>query len=1080
MAIPITCPGCQAAFEVPETLGGKTIRCTSCKTQLTVPVADAKKPFGSASLSTKATSAPLSLDDDGPATGRVAKPGSAAAKSIPAKAAVAVGEEDDPKTNPSKSSSKNGPAIKGAPRAAKRRDDDDDDDDDDRPTRRKSKGAAAGGGAMIALIGGGVLCLAAIVGLSVWLLSDNKEETAKSDNSNNSSPAPTAPTGNTGGPGETGGGLGGTGGTGGADENSGGAIVPPTPQDGAMGMKPGRRPPRPGGGGNIGTGDNPFASLGGRTELGTMGDWATFRGDGFTAEFPGTPETISQSVAGGGQNVPVKLYALGKSNAAGYIVLSMQFPASLDQIPGGSQTVLNAMFNAMKVRNPRDVTVDGLTGREGEYSDPTGSGTVRVFAVKDRLFLMGSIGKASDQAAATRFLGSVKITYRGDSNTVAGGGPVGGGMSPGGFPQPGGIGAPTPGGLPRPPVGGTGGFPQPPGGGIGIPQPGGGIGTPTPGGGVGAPVGDELPQPPGTGFGTPQPPAGGGGLGAPTPGGGGIGGPGGVRPGGFPQPPGGGIGGGRPQPGGGFPQPGGGFGGGQSDSNPPPTGAITEGNRKANVEPFFSAAFDSQKKEFYSFSARASGNFISTRLNRFDVSRDFAPAGAFKVPSFVTRAVIDSSKGLLYVATVSRPTVAALGSQMLDQSVGVGDVQVFDLSAIRDGKIKDGGELKPVATIGFGREIRGLELSSDGMTLTVLSSTPGRSAKSFLVAYDTESRKPLGPPKELPEPAWDSCKSPDGKHLVVIDKVDPGKASRARMYDLMTLIMVKTVDLQGGALDVTATQSGGFAAAVVSNGNSKVVLANDKEVRDLDVGAGWKAAAKPGYVEFSPDGKLLFVSGHPGASGSYARQGQQQQPAGLDVYEVVDADAPTGFRKKASIRTAGGQMVGGHFLLSPGGEYLVFHTGAVVETANIGGNNGQVAPGGFGGGVGGGNFPGGVAPQGPGGAVPQPPGGPGGGVGAPVGDPLPGPPTPAVPGPGGMSPRPGGGAPSGQPMYPGSGGMSPRPGAGAPGGQPMYPGAGGMSPRPGGMSPAPGGGPAGGQPMYPGAGGMSPRPGGGN
>ncbi|MBY0513906.1 MAG: zinc-ribbon domain-containing protein [Gemmataceae bacterium] len=37
MAIPITCPGCKAGFEVPDNLAGKTIRCTSCKTQLSVP-----------------------------------------------------------------------------------------------------------------------------------------------------------------------------------------------------------------------------------------------------------------------------------------------------------------------------------------------------------------------------------------------------------------------------------------------------------------------------------------------------------------------------------------------------------------------------------------------------------------------------------------------------------------------------------------------------------------------------------------------------------------------------------------------------------------------------------------------------------------------------------------------------------------------------------------------------------------------------------------------------------------------------------------------------------------------------------
>ena len=59
-------------------------------------------------------------------------------------------------------------------------------------------------------------------------------------------------------------------------------------------------------------------------------------------------------------------------------------------------------------------------------------------------------------------------------------------------------------------------------------------------------------------------------------------------------------------------------------------------------------------------------------------------------------------------------------------------------------------------------------------------------------------------------------------------------------------------------------------------------------------------------------------------------------------------DAPNGMKKKASIRTAGGHMVGGHFLVSPDGDYLVFHTGAVLETANIGGNNGEGTVGGGG------------------------------------------------------------------------------------------------------------------------------------
>jgi len=427
-------------------------------------------------------------------------------------------------------------------------------------------------------------------------------------------------------------------------------------------------------------------------------------------------------------------------------------------------------------------------------------------------------------------------------------------------------------------------------------------------------------------------------------------------------------------------------GGGQFDPNQPPVGASTDGNLKADVGYFFAGVFDPDKKELFTFSAKANNNIVSTRLNRFDVAKNFGVAGTFKVPHFVTRAVIDPAKSLLYVATVTRPSVASLGGQMYDQAAGVGDVQIFDLKPIREGKVKDQGDFKPLFTIGIGRTIRGLELSNDGKMLYVVSTyTSGKTHKSFLTAYDVETRKPAQPQKELTEPAWNMCKSADGKHLLIIDQVESGKvSSMLRLYDATNLTEIKRINLQGSGLDAAAAAGGQFAAAVVVNGNSKVVVAGESDAitHDLEVGPGWKAAAKPGYVEFSPDGKHLFVSGHPGASGSYARPGHQPTPAGLDVYEVTDANSPSGVKKKASIRTANRLMVGGHFLVSPDGEYLVFHNGPVVETTKVGGNNGEgaaIGGGGFG-------FPGGGAPA-PG---PFAPGGmmPPGGTGTPYTPPL--------------------------------------------------------------------------------------------
>ena len=178
------------------------------------------------------------------------------------------------------------------------------------------------------------------------------------------------------------------------------------------------------------------------------------------------------------------------------------------------------------------------------------------------------------------------------------------------------------------------------------------------------------------------------------------------------------------------------------------------------------------------------------------------------------------------------------------------------------------------------------------------------------------------------------------------------------VFDLATLKETRRTLLRGIGLDVAGTPGGQIAAAVGSKGSSKLVLVTEKQTSDLDLGIGWRAAHIPGYIEYSPDAKLLFVSGHPGQSGSYPNSSKDTAtPAGLDVYDVSDPDAPGGLKKKASIRTANQTMVGGHFLVSPGAEFLVFHSGAVVETANLGGNNGEGAVGGFGGGNTG--FPGG-------------------------------------------------------------------------------------------------------------------------
>ena len=203
MPIPITCPGCKTAFEVPENLAGKSIRCMSCKTQLTVSApaplvaatAGTKKPFGWAGAGAKpAAVEPLPLDDENPAPAKpaanVAKPVAtakvkAAVVAKPSvKAVVEADDEDDDDTDTKTSPNKKPGSQKAAPaKSASKKNRDDDDDDDEFQPKKKKKAAQGGNGAMIALVGGGLLALGAIVGLSIWLLTGDskKVDTAKAN-----------------------------------------------------------------------------------------------------------------------------------------------------------------------------------------------------------------------------------------------------------------------------------------------------------------------------------------------------------------------------------------------------------------------------------------------------------------------------------------------------------------------------------------------------------------------------------------------------------------------------------------------------------------------------------------------------------------------------------------------------------------------------------------------------------------------------------------------------------------------------------------------------------------------------------
>jgi hypothetical protein len=1227
MAIRITCTGCQASFEVPEQFAGKTIRCTACKAQMTVPQAlatlDPPRPGNPNDDAAAKTAPQVTASASQFRFDRAAEKAAPKSNGKPVKPVVVPDEDDDEGQDEARDQRK--PASKKKVPVVARVEDDEDDENEPRP-RKKKKAANSSNGPIVAVIA--VVAVLLIGGAAAGIFFFTKKGDQSKETANNS-PNTTGATDNgvpnppsipqPPGPGSPPGGqppfqppggqppLPQPPGPGGPPSGQppfqppGGQ--PPLPQPPGPGGPPGGQPPKPG--------TNPGGDL--RSDNGTFGAWATYTGEGFTAEMPGQPKVAKQKTPPEQGDMNITTAMLNKVNEKMYVAMVMKAKIPFETLPGGLDTVLELMRDKfgpdVNTSPSKEVLIDGHRGKEVQVTGPIGQGFIRAVAVKNRLFLFSAFGQKAELNNLQRFLNSIKITYKGDDSTlelpdlqilelmqkVDSLGNLGEwttlGMDGVSAEFPGSVGT-----LEKELTGG--GFVKAIGagnkdeGGAGVVIVQSAPGTASDGHArttyqrllklaegektltirdttvSGHPakeiiesgtkedstvrlvlIQDRLymigasskkangqvrfppeardrflnsvkltydpdavvvgPEPQPNPFPNPQP--------NPFP---------------NPQP--------NPQPPPPFPNP----GGGNPGSNPP---AVTDGNLKAQLTPFVAAAFDLNNNDFFTAELRAVGpnSFLGT-LRRYSYP-DLQSVSRFKLAHVPFRMVIDSKAGLLYAAIVSNGVT--IKPQEYDRPSASGRIAIYDLKAIRDGKGADGkplpdnSEIKPVATVEIGKRIQGIELSADGKKLYVLATTTSTPKKSAILVVDTEKRKLTeDKPKELSVVAADMVSAGDNKHVYIIQDVTRENASGVVLYDLTTLtekkvtpfriptgaakvldvaplpggdafVSVLTVEQwpgAGGGIGVPGGPPGGGGIGAPGGppgggigvpggqpgfpgggqpGGPPVAPKLETAIQlyhlkgnvsaVLDLGTG-KTSANHGYIKFDPTGKTIFAASWKGF--------------GLDVYTLTDRSSASGVKLTNSFATAGKVPFGGHFFLSPDGQFVLFQSGVVLETKNLGGavaNNptpNPMLPGGSAPGVppqppvitpppgpggipqppipqppGGGNpgsppqppvGPGGSPPQPPGG-FPQPPGGPGGPPKPPGGFPQP---------PGGVNPgsppQPPGGfpqPPGGFPQPPGGPGGPPKPPGGGPPRPPMPPGPGGVTPLP---APGPGEAPA--------------------
>jgi len=247
---------------------------------------------------------------------------------------------------------------------------------------------------------------------------------------------------------------------------------------------------------------------------------------------------------------------------------------------------------------------------------------------------------------------------------------------------------------------------------------------------------------------------------------------------------------------------------------------------KAKIDEFFTAVFDTEKKELITLEFReAKAGRVTGYLQRYSYP-DFRSVGKYKLPHLGFRAALDAKNEQLYVAVTTTPT-KPLEDARFDRAFAIGDVAVYDLKAVREGRAADGkpladdAVLAPVGTFGFRSiKIHGMEVSGDGKNLFVLT-TNTTSKKAALISFDTATRKEAKR-NDLTDPVIDLVSAGDGKNLFVVEDLSPKtKGSRVLGFDMSAFGQpVKTIKLIDGAALNVAPFAGGVMVSVLPNSSA--------------------------------------------------------------------------------------------------------------------------------------------------------------------------------------------------------------------------------------------------------------------
>jgi DNA-binding beta-propeller fold protein YncE len=310
---------------------------------------------------------------------------------------------------------------------------------------------------------------------------------------------------------------------------------------------------------------------------------------------------------------------------------------------------------------------------------------------------------------------------------------------------------------------------------------------------------------------------------------------------------------------------------------------------------------------------------------------DLKPKGSAKLPGTAYRAVLDARAKLLYAMVTTKPK----GWQA--RYAGPGELHVYDVRDLLEGKAAEGAALTPKKTLALGFVVSRLLLAPDGSALFCLETQEQKNSRVIRVdaaRLEQTAEAPLGPRSKG---LW---LTRDGKTLYACGdalppppppgmKVGGFFGSALQVFDPATLKVTRTVYLEVTPQNLVATDDG----LVYLQGQGIAVL----DMKRAHPPAGsWPAGGLGGAIslQLSQDQRRLYLAqGFDG--GTFGRPLFECWNVPDDLTDVAQPPPHTGTQLEGRKLEKGekGDPYGtaSEMIVSPDGKYVVVDGGVLFE-----------------------------------------------------------------------------------------------------------------------------------------------------